>query len=84
MRRWIQLRMTRWILAHHLTTDPACIHWRRPREGSRLDSASRGYACVRCSYERRMEQLCGETPAEMLNAMSAKAIRRAIRYEDDQ
>ena len=32
----------------HLTTDPACIEYRAPRPGSRLDRASRGVSCVPC------------------------------------
>ena len=63
MRQWIQLQVTRWILAHHLTTDPACSQWRRPREGSRSDSASRGYGCIRCENERRLQRLRFEDDA---------------------
>lgn len=33
---------------HHLTTDPACVNYRAPRPGSRLDRASRGHSCGRC------------------------------------
>lgn len=33
---------------HHLTTDPACVRYRAPRAGSRLDRASRGHSCGRC------------------------------------
>ncbi|WP_298745310.1 hypothetical protein [uncultured Microbacterium sp.] len=32
----------------HLTTDPACEHYRAPRLGSRLDRRSRGTSCVPC------------------------------------
>ena len=83
MRQWVQLQMTRWVLAHHLTTDPACIRWRRPREGSRIDSDSRGYGCIRCENERRLQRLNGESLAETLYAINAKAIRRAVRLKDD-
>lgn len=35
----------------HLTTDPACQHYREPR-GWRLDHASRGHGCYPCMRRR--------------------------------
>jgi hypothetical protein len=32
----------------HLVTDPACEKHRSPRDGSRLDRASRGVSCTPC------------------------------------
>lgn len=49
-----------WLVAsHHLRTDPACIEYRAPRVGSRLDRVSRGYGCTRCLTLRAW----GRTPA---------------------
>lgn len=37
---------------NHLTTDPACAHYRAPRPGSWLDRASRGLECEPCMVRR--------------------------------
>lgn len=36
----------------HLTTDPACVHARPTRIGSRLDRLSRGHGCSPCMQDR--------------------------------
>jgi len=43
-----------WGLAtdRHLTTDPACVHYREARSGSRLDRVSRGESCSQCLADR--------------------------------
>jgi len=56
-----------WGLAtdRHLTTDPACAHYRAPRPGSRLDRSSRGHSCTRCLGDRawgRLPDLCDRPP----------------------
>jgi hypothetical protein len=33
----------------HVRTDPACVIYRAPRPGSRLDRVSRGVSCPRCT-----------------------------------
>ena len=48
---WIQGGLDR-IHRYHLTTDPACVHHRAPRAGSRLDRASRGLECEPCMVRR--------------------------------
>jgi hypothetical protein len=35
-------------VTRHVRTDPACVQYRTPRPGSRLDRASRGYGCPAC------------------------------------
>lgn len=60
MRAWIIIALTlagyelQWTADRlgHLTTDPACSHYRKPRSGSRLDKASRGLACGECMARR--------------------------------
>ena len=40
------------IQRHHLTTDPACVHYVAPRPGSILDRWSRGLECEPCMVHR--------------------------------
>jgi hypothetical protein len=39
----------------HLTTDPACVRYRAPRQPSRLDRAARGRSCSPCMMRRAFE-----------------------------
>lgn len=40
------------IQSHHLTTDPACVHYVAPRPRSILDRWSRGLECEPCMVHR--------------------------------
>ncbi len=67
-RRLLRLhrRFERVTLNNHLRTDPACIEYRAPRPRTRLDRRSRGVACARCGWIRRLgsawSQLMADDP----------------------
>lgn len=49
MRDWHSMWLIRRGHHVHQATDPVCIFYRAPREGSRLDRVSRGWSCPRCA-----------------------------------
>lgn len=61
---WAQGALDR-IQHGHLTTDPACDHYRAPRSGSWLDRASRGLECEPCMAHRAfVDHECAPLPAD--------------------
>ena len=50
-----------WAGYKHLTTDPACVRYRAPRPGSRIDRISRGHSCGRCMQGRAMGWITDQT-----------------------
>jgi len=52
LRDWHSMSLIRRGHAVHQRTDPACVIYRAPKPGSRLDRASRGFACPRCAIDR--------------------------------
>lgn len=57
---------------NHLTTDPACDHYRAPRTGSWLDRASRGLECEPCMIRRAF----GSDECGLLGMLGDREIRR--------
>lgn len=52
LRDWHSMSLIRRGHAVHQRTDPACVIYRAPKPGSRLDRVSRGFACPRCAIDR--------------------------------
>ena len=52
-----------WASSFHLRTDPACAEYVAPRQGSRLDRASRGYSCTACMRIAAFEMTADTDPA---------------------
>lgn len=76
------MRLTDWILltlhaassaieaptdVRHLHTDPACVKYRAPRPGSRLDRISRGTACTPCMADRAWGRVALPAPESETN-----------------
>lgn len=53
-RDWHALSLARRGHPVHVRTDPLCVIHRAPKPGSRLDAASRGVYCPRCSPSVRL------------------------------
>lgn len=48
--QWLRLSLVRRGHRVHLHTDPICIRYTPPRQGTRLDRSSRGVSCPLCMY----------------------------------